>query len=315
MGTTIVVMCRQQAAVSRSSMNKPVEQGQLDIGTESQPRKRTATSKRANDLDGRQWLRNSISIWDDISKTSDEIALKHPAMFPVQLATRLIQSFTNSEQRVVLDPFVGIGSTVVAAEMLGKKGVGFDISSEFIAKAKHRPLPSSDLFAGNGGDGVGERLLYEADANTLLEYINPGSVDFAVTSPPYWDILLQRRSADYKEIRNYGDSDSDLGRIADYRQFIDALGGVFANVLTALKPGCYCCVVVMDLRKGSRFFPFHSDLAVKMQEVGFLYDDLIIWDRKHEYNNLRPLGHPSVFRINKVHEYILIFQKPRANGT
>ena len=46
------------------------------------------------------------------------------------------------------------------------------------------------------------------------------------------------------------------------------------------------------------------------QEMGFLFDDLIIWDRKHEYNNLRPLGHPSVFRINRVHEYILIFQKP-----
>ena len=47
------------------------------------------------------------------------------------------------------------------------------------------------------------------------------------------------------------------------------------------------------------------------QDIGFLFDDLIIWDRKHEYNNLRPLGHPSVFRINRVHEYILIFQKPR----
>ena len=46
------------------------------------------------------------------------------------------------------------------------------------------------------------------------------------------------------------------------------------------------------------------------QDIGFLFDDLIIWDRKYEYNNLRPLGNPSVFRINRVHEYILIFQKP-----
>ena len=131
-----------------------------------------------------------------------------------------------------------------------------------------------------------------------------------VTSPPYWDILLQNRTADYKEIRNYGDSDQDLGRISDYQEFLDALGDVFSNILTVLKPGCYCCVIVMDLRKGSNFFPLHADLAVKMQEMGFLFYDLIIWDRKHEYNNLRPLGHPSVFRINRVHEYILIFQKP-----
>ena len=291
-------------------MEHPVEQGQLLSKGSSQPKKRTETAKRANDLDGKQWLQNSISIWNDIRKTPEEIALKHPAMFPVQLVTRLIQSFTNSEQRVVLDPFVGIGSTVVAAQMLGKSGVGFDISPEFIAKAKQRPLPSWDLFTGNG-DERGERLLFEADANNLLEYVEAGSVDLVVTSPPYWDILLQRRSADYKEIRNYGDYATDLGRVTDYRQFIDCLGDVFAKVLISLKPGCYCCVVVMDLRKGSQFFPLHSDLAEKMKEVGYIYDDLIIWDRKHEYNNLRPLGHPSVFRINKVHEYILIFQKPR----
>ena len=47
-----------------------------------------------------------------------------------------------------------------------------------------------------------------------------------------------------------------------------------------------------------------------MQEIGFLLDDIIIWDRRQEYNHLRPLGYPSVFRINKVHEYILIFKKP-----
>jgi DNA modification methylase len=296
-------------------MKRTVEQGRLMVGEDRQSRKRSAPSKKANDLDGRKWLRNSISIWSDIHKTPEEISLKHPAMFPVQLVNRLIESFTRSDQTVVLDPFSGIGSTVLAAEMAGKQGIGLDISSEYIAKAQQRPLPNSDLFEENGTTGAGERHFYEADARDLLQYVDADSVDFVVTSPPYWDILLQHRTADYKEIRNYGDSDSDLGRIADYRQFIDALGSVFANVLIALKPGCYCCVVVMDLRKGSKFFPLHSDLAVKMQEIGFLFDDLIIWDRKHEYNNLRPLGHPSVFRINKVHEYILIFQKPRTNAT
>ena len=295
-------------------MKKPIEQGHLIASEDNQSRKRPMSSKRANDLDGSKWLRNSISVWNDINKTPEEVALKHPAMFPIQLVARLIESFTNSEQLVVLDPFAGIGSTVIAAEMLGKKGIGLDISAEYIAKARRRPLPSSDLFAGNGIERPGERRLYKADANDLLQHVNSESVDFVVTSPPYWDILLQRRTADNKEIRNYGSSESDLGRISDYQQFIDALGDVFANVLTALKPGCYCCVVVMDLRKGSKFFPFHADLSSKMQEVGFIFDDLIIWDRKHEYNNLRPLGHPSVFRINKVHEYILIFQRPRANA-
>ena len=162
--------------------------------------------------------------------------------------------------------------------------------------------------------GKGERRFFKSDARDLLKHVDPESVDFVVTSPPYWDILLQNRSADYKGIRNYGDFDQDLGRISDYGEFLDALGTVFSNVLTVLKPGCYCCVVIMDLRKGSRFFPLHADLATRMQDIGFLFDDITIWDRGREYNNLRPLGYPSVFRINKVHEYILIFQKPRSHA-
>ena len=292
-------------------MEKPVEQGELIPRENQTRRKRTVSSRKANNLDGKTWLKNSISIWSDIFKTPEETALKHPAMFPTQLVSRLVESLTRPDQTVVLDPFSGIGSTVLAAERIGKLGIGVDISAEYIAKAEKRPALNPGLFKEPGETSRGERKFIEADAKNLLQYVDPASVDFVVTSPPYWDILLQNRTADYKEIRNYGDSGQDLGRISDYREFLDALAVVFSNVLTVLKPGCYCCVVVMDLRKGSNFFPLHADLAVKMQEIGFLFDDLIIWDRRREYNNLRPLGHPSVFRINKVHEYILIFQKPR----
>ena len=84
-------------------------------------------------------------------------------------------------------------------------------------------------------------------------------------------------------------------------------------MFTALKPGKYCAVVVMDLRKKDKFFPLHADLARKLsEEIGFIFDDMILWDRRQEYNNLRPLGYPYVFRINKAHEFILIFKKPAA---
>ena len=65
----------------------------------------------------------------------------------------------------------------------------------------------------------------------------------------------------------------------------------------------------MGIRKKNKFYPFHSDLATMMQTIGYIYDDLIIWDRQAEYNNMRPLGYPSKFIINKVHEYLLIFIK------
>ena len=84
---------------------------------------------------------------------------------------------------------------------------------------------------------------------------------------------------------------------------------MFTEVNHVLKKGSYCIVNVMDIRKKNKFYPFHSDLATMMQTIGYIYDDLIIWDRQADYNNMRPLGYPSKFRINKVHEYLLIFHK------
>ncbi len=263
--------------------------------------------RRANQLDGKTWTRHSISVWSDIRKSKEELALKHPALFPAQLAERIIECFLPPEGTVVLDPFCGLGSTVVAAQKLGKTGIGFDINSEYLATARERlkQVPGQEHAPAPQGQVI------EADANDLLEHVDEESVDLVVTSPPYWDVLTRRRSADRKVVRNYGDSGDDLGRIGDYDEFLMSLRRVFAQVLIALKPGAYCVVVVMDIRKKNVFYPFHSDLAAAMQAAGYLWDDTIIWDRRQEYNHFRPLGYPAVFRVNKAHEYVLIFQKPR----
>ncbi len=251
---------------------------------------------RANELDGREWTRCSLSVWADIRLTAEERRLGHPAMFPATLVERLIRCFMREADRFILDPFLGSGSTLAAARNQGKVGAGFEVCEKFIRAARQRA----------GGDFQ----IIRADARHLGEYVAAGSVDFCVTSPPYWNILQQKRTADHKRTRHYGAAENDLGKIAEYGQFLDELGKVFAAVYTALRPGKYCVVNVMDLRKASRFYPLHADLAVRMQALGYVFDDLIIWDRRMEYNNLRPLGYPHVFRINKVHEYLLIFQKP-----
>jgi DNA modification methylase len=255
--------------------------------------------RRGNSLDGRTWTRYSISVWSDIRKSKEELALKHPALFPAQLVERLIECFLPPEGTTVLDPFCGLGSTVVAAHSLDRVGIGLDINPEYVEVARRRLGPCSD----------GCRIEC-ADAGAVSDHVEPETVDLAITSPPYWDVLTRRRSADRKAIRNYGDDGNDLGRVSDYQQFLAALGTVFGQVKRALRPRGYCIVVVMDIRKGKVFHPFHSDLAAVMQEAGYLWDDTIIWDRRHEYNNFRPLGYPAVFRINKAHEYVLIFQKP-----
>ena len=268
-------------------------------------KKRMAGRKkeRFNELDGKTWEKYSISVWD-IVKTPEEVRLKHPAMFPVELCKRLIEIFTKRGD-LVFDPFVGSGSVLVAARDLGRRSIGIDVNPDFIKLARSR-LSQQKLF----DDNVPEPELICDDSRNLLNYIKPETVDLVITSPPYWLVHRRKRTADYKQSRPYSELKEDLGNIPKYEEFLKELKYILEKVYLTIKPGKYCVVVVMDLRVEGSFIPFHIDVINVMKEIGFHLEDIIIWDRRKEYSNLRPLGYPYKFIVNKVHEYILIFRKP-----
>ena len=295
--------------------------------------------KRCNQLDGKTWTRYSISVWSDLRKETAEIKLKHPASFPLEMARRCIEIFTAGDGELVLDPFAGSGTTLMAAWELGRWGIGLELYPEYVELFNRRfqqeaAAPAQETRPPGGKRGTGlaevpreknrEKNLFDQpvggsicqkprmildDARNMQLYLQPGEVDLVLTSPPYWDIMQSRRSADRKEPRPYGESAQDLGRLEGYRVYLQQLCQIFKQVYRVLKNGGYCLVVVMDLRKRNRFYPLHLDLTYHLERLGFALDDIIIWDRRHEYNRLRPLGYPAVFRVNKVHEYLLIFKK------
>lgn len=252
--------------------------------------------KKCNDLTGKEWLQNSFSIWRNLTKTKEEKILNHPACYPVVLCEKLIRTFSKCGCNV-LDPFSGVGSTMVAAHNLQCFGTGIELSYEFTDIAKSRINNDHNITLING------------DSFRELDKLPSNSFDVCITSPPYWNILNMKRSADGKKIVNYSNKENDLGNIDDYSHFVKLLGIVFEKVNRCLKSGSYCIVNVMDIRKKSNFYPLHMDLTIELQKKNYMLDDIIIWDRQIEYNNMRPLGYPYKFRINKVHEYILIFFK------
>lgn len=62
----------------------------------------------------------------------------HPAPFPLTLPVRIINSILNNNDGIVLDPYCGSGTTLVAAKLLNKKFIGIDISKEYIQQAEQR---------------------------------------------------------------------------------------------------------------------------------------------------------------------------------
>jgi modification methylase len=75
------------------------------------------------------------SIWEIRPEQGHKL---HPAPFPIELPTRIIYSILEDRPGVVIDPFCGTGSTLVAAKLLGKDYIGIDISKEYVDYALKR---------------------------------------------------------------------------------------------------------------------------------------------------------------------------------
>ncbi len=263
------------------------------------------TINRVNNLSGKEWLKNSFSIWRELGKSEEERKLKHPAIFTIKLASKLIDTFCKPNGGLILDPFAGSGTTLLAGLLKEKDVVGFDLSSKFKKLFINRATNSYNI----NSSGLDKKYIIN-DSRFLSKNIENDSVDLCITSPPYWDILNRKRSVDKKENINYSEDLEDLGNIPEYNEFLSALKEVSKQVFKVLKPKSYYILNVMDLRKKSTFYPLHIDAISIVKEVGFNLEDLIIWDRQQEYNNMRPLGYPYKFIVNKVHEYLIILRKP-----
>ena len=285
------------------SVNQTVADPQqtLEFLFEVKPKKNI---NKTNNLSGKEWLQNSFSIWKDLGKTEEEKKLKHPAIFTIKLVDRLIDTFCRPQKSLILDCFAGSGTTLLSGLRKDKNVIGFDLNKSYKDLFIKRATYSYSF----SPYGLADKYLIH-DSRFLSQRLEEESVDLCITSPPYWDILNQKRSADYKTNVNYSDSTEDLGNIDDYSLFLENLKLVFAEVYKVLKYKSYFIVNVMDLRKKDKFFSLHSDTSTIAKQVGFSLEDIIIWDRQQEYNNMRPLGYPFKFIVNKVHEYLLIFRK------
>lgn len=79
-------------------------------------------------------------------KGSSKEKCGHPSQKPLELVEKLVACSTDKGD-VVLDPFLGSGTTAVAAESLGRAWIGIDMSAEFVALTERRVADARELFA------------------------------------------------------------------------------------------------------------------------------------------------------------------------
>ena len=267
-----------------------------------------------NELTGKEWIVETISVWYQrglgANHPDAKIERQHPAPFSFQDVGRLIRFFTKRNQ-VVLDPFVGVGSTLKACALENRKGIGIELNPNFVDLARERLLTEvKDKHA-----AVNLQKIIEGDAREKIQEIEDENIDFIVTSPPYWGILKKQDHKVRQERlskglpTDYGNDSRDLGQIETYEEFLRELTLIFNMCKRVLKCGKFMAIVVSDFRDKSRYVMFHSDLAQELEKIGFEIRGLKILFQRHK--KVYPYGYPYSYVPNIHHQYILIVQKPK----
>ncbi len=237
--------------------------------------------------------------------------MQHPAKFPEDLVKRFLDFFTK-ESNWVLDPFAGVGSTLVACKEIGRNSIGIELAREFVE------IGSSAI---NKIEGSGEHRLLHGDSMQVVKIIDKHfkgqapRFDYVITSPPYWNMLRKSRGGNdsvHKERakrglkQHYGDAVEDLGNIENYYEYIDSMGLLLGHLKPLLSDRAYLTIVIQNMRDVDGILrPIAWDLAKRLSENYDLRQEMI-WCQDNK--RLGCWGYPSTYVSNVHHHYCLILQ-------
>ncbi|RLJ01265.1 MAG: site-specific DNA-methyltransferase [Candidatus Aenigmatarchaeota archaeon] len=283
----------------------------LDIGYQ-----RTCDCKPShlNCLTAKEWLKCQIGVWQFYYEKRDIRDKKlHPAVFPIALAARVISLFTHRGELVV-DPFVGSGTTLVAARDLDRNAVGFDLQEKYIRLCEER-LRQLSL------NTTSKQLAIQDDARNIPDYFEEETISLIFTSPPYANLLNRprqnksrrgdlRKNEQFMKIEQYSQDARDLGTMG-LEEYINAMGDIFENLLPLLRPKAHCVINVADMWWENRRVTIHIALVEELRRRGYELRNIIIWDRTNIVNRIGIFGWPSNYiTMGTTFEYLLDFWRP-----
>jgi len=267
-----------------------------------------------NCLTPKEWIQSQVGIWE-FSYEKRDIRDKniHPAVFPIGLPAKCIKLFTH-EGELVIDPFVGIGTTLLAAQDLNRNAVGFDLKQEYIDTAKTRLAQGSLL-------NSTKQIAIKDDARNIPQYLKEKTVALAITSPPYSKFLDKprlnksmrgdlRNNKHYLTVQQYSQDPHDIGTLEPIA-FSKALGEIYEGILPLLRSKAHCVININDLWWENKRIPTHVYIVEALTEVGYELRNILIWDRRNLVNRVGIFGWPNNYiKLGTTFEYLLDFWRP-----
>lgn len=246
---------------------------------------------------------NVDSLWliNERAKGGKRSNFYHGNFVP-QVPSSLISRYTK-ENDVVMDLFMGSGTTLFECEALHRKFIGFDINEEVISAVREK-MADNPLFPFciNNCDVTDTEKVDRAVCENFGKLQCKGA-DFLIVHPPYWDIV------------KFTEKVEDLSRAATLDDFIVKFIMAMSNALRHLKVKKYFAIIIGDIYKNSEVVPLGFYL---MESIKKRFDvklkGIVI---KNIEGNRGKLGVNNIWRARAErsdyflfkHEYIFVFKK------
>jgi len=223
----------------------------------------------------------------------------HGGFIP-QVANQLIIRYTKTDD-IVLDMFVGSGTTAIEAINTGRRCIGIDIKPELIeyVDSKIAGSPRVMLITGDST----EESTVEAVQNALND-MGCEHAHLLILHPPYWDII------------QFSDNSSDLSNAESLDDFLSSFRKAAENGYHLLQPGRFAGLVIGDKYSDGELVPLGFYCMQVMKDAGFKLKSIVV---KNIEGNERGKGrNTNLWRYRALaggfyifkHEYVMIFQKP-----
>ena len=219
-----------------------------------------------------------------------------------QIAQQLYERFTQKGD-VVLDMFLGSGTSAIEAVNMGRRCIGVELKEEQVGivanKFTDKQLVTDVnlICEDSASDTVQEKI------QARLDIMLKDKAQFLVLHPPYDDII------------KFSDKKEDLSNCESTEEFYELFKKVAKNGYDMLEKGRFAALIIGDKYANGEIVPLCADCAAKMREIGFKMKAVIV---KNMEGNERAKGKTAnLWRYRALnggfyifkHEYIYVFQK------